>query len=113
MMKSGYIKAFEASDGGTGNPLNTIWTLSVDGARVTTTNERLAETARLAITTASRVDVEFDLASDVISEIRMEFKYVCTAELVQECHQTPPPPFGSKYVCETKRFAPCEQGELG
>jgi hypothetical protein len=110
MIKSGYIKFFEVSDGGTGNPLNTIWTLFVDGTRVTTTNERLAETARLAITTASRVDVEFDLASDVISQIRMEFRYVCTAELIQDCHQTPDPPSGTKYVCETKRFAPCELG---
>jgi hypothetical protein len=106
----GYITIFEASDRGTGNPLDTIWTLLVGGVRVTTTNERLAETAELAITTASRVDIEFDPANDVISQIHMEFRYVCTAELVQDCHQTPAPPSGTKYVCETKRFAPCELG---
>ena len=109
--RRGYIKVFEASDGGTGNPLNTVWQFFVDNQPVTTTNERLAETARLAVTTASRVDVTYDPANgNAISQIRMEFRYVCTSEPVHDCHQPPipPPPPGTTYICQTKRFAPCE-----
>jgi hypothetical protein len=114
--KSGYIKVFEASDGGTGDPLATVWQFFVDNQPVTTKNERLAETARLAVTTASRVDVTYDPASgNAISQIRMEFGYICTSEQIRECEQpsVPPPPPGTKYVCQTKRFAPCEPAQLG
>lgn len=113
---TGYIKVFETSDGGTGDPLKTFWQFFVDAQPVTTKNERLAETARLAVTTASRVNVTYDSAnSNTVSQIRMEFEYVCTAELIRDCHTptNPQPPEGTRYVCETKRFAPCRPGELG
>lgn len=110
----GYIKVFEASDGGTGNPLNTVWQFFVDLQPVTTKNERLAETAKLAVTTASRVRVTYDPANgNTISQIRIEFSYICTAELVQDCNSTLQPAPGTRYVCETKRFAPCEPSQLG
>jgi len=110
----GYIKVFEASDGGTGNPLDTVWQFFVDVQPVTTKNERLAETAKLAVMTASRVRVTYDEANgNTISQIRMEFDYICTAEMVHNCNQTPPPEPGTQYICETKRFAPCNPGQLG
>src|SRR4029078_9837535 len=112
----GYIKVFEASDGGTGDPLNTVWQFFVDAQPVTTKNERLAQTAKLSVITTRPVDVTYDPASsNTISQIRMEFQYVCTAELIRDCHHptNPPPPDGTRYVCETKRFAPCSPVELG
>jgi hypothetical protein len=54
------ITVFEASDGGTGDPLNTVWQFFVDTQPVSTKNERLAEAARLAVKTASRVEVTCD-----------------------------------------------------
>jgi hypothetical protein len=52
--------------------------------------------------------------SNTLSQVRMEFKYVCTAELIRDCHATlPPTEFGTSYVCETKRFARCNPGDLG
>lgn len=112
---TGYIKVFEASDGGTGDPLKTFWQFFVDAQPVTTKNEKLAETAKLAVITASRVNVTYDLADNAISQIRMEFQYVCNAELIRDCHPptNPQPPDGTRYVCATKRFAPCRPGELG
>jgi hypothetical protein len=111
----GYIKVFEASDGGTGDPLKTIWQFFVDHQPVITKNPKLAETAELAVTTASRVRVTYDPADNTISQIRMEFAYVCTAEPIHDCNikPVPPPPPGTKYVCETKRYAPCEPQPQG
>jgi hypothetical protein len=111
----GYIRVFEASDGGTGDPVKTIWQFFVDNQPVTTTNPRLADTATLAVTTASKVRVTYDENnSNTISQIRMEFSYVCTSEPVHDCNIKPvePPPPGTKYVCETKRYAPCEPQKL-
>jgi hypothetical protein len=112
----GYINVFEASDGGTGDPLNTVWQFFVGAQPVTTKNERLAETAQLAVTTASRVDVTYDpVNGNALSQIRMEFKYVCAAELINDCNHpaNPQPPAGTHYVCETKRYSPCKPEQLG
>jgi len=112
--KDGYVTVFETSDGGTGDPLDTLWQFFVDNQPVTTKNERHAETARLAIKTATRVQVTYDSGSgNTISQIRMEFRYVCTEELIRDCHNSPPPPEGSRYICETKRYSRCHPGTEG
>src|SRR5436309_1619703 len=97
--KDGYIKVFEASDAGTGDPLQTIWQFFVDNQPVTTTNEHLAHAAMLAVKTASRVRVTYDAGSNVASQVRMEFSYVCTSESIRDCNQPPepPPPPGVRY----------------
>lgn len=113
-IKDGYIRVFEASDGGTGDPLKTVWQFFVDHQPVTTTNEYVAHAAILAVKTASRVRVTYDAGNNVASQVRMEFSYVCTSELINDCNQPtqPPPPPGTRYICETKRLAPCEPQQV-
>jgi hypothetical protein len=77
---------------------------------IITTNPQIAKTARLAIETAARVDVTYDENNgNVLSQVRMEFRYVCTAEPVRDCHDSMQPHEpGVTYVCDTKRYVPCE-----
>jgi hypothetical protein len=107
---SGHIKVFEASDGGSGDPRKTAWQFFVGNQAVITSNENIADTARLAVKTASSVKVSYDPSSHVILQMRMEFTYVCNSEPIRDCdaEPIPPPPPGTKYVCATKRYAPCD-----
>lgn len=107
--KNGYITVFEASDAGTGDPRKTIWQFFVDRQPVVTTNPQIAKTARLAIETAARVDVTYDENNgNVVSQVRMEFRYVCNAEPIRDCRDAIPHEPGVTYICDTKRYIPCE-----
>jgi hypothetical protein len=113
-VEKGYIEEFKVSTGGVGNPLDTTWSLRVGSFQVfTTRNEGIAEAARLAIETASVVEVEHHFSGEIDS-LRMSFEYVCTAEPIQRCHPLPPSPGpGVDFRCTTKRISDCDQGLLG
>jgi hypothetical protein len=97
---TGYIKVFEASDGGSGDPRKTTWQFFVDAQPVITTNESIADTARLAVKTACRVKVTYDENAHVISQMRMEFSYLCNSEPIQDCDAEPmPPPPPGRSMC--------------
>lgn len=105
---SGYVTVYEASDGGSGDPRKTFWQFFVDKQAVTSENPDIADTMRFAIETSRAVDVTFDDATNVISQARIAFEYVCAAEEYTPCKPDDPP--GSKQpiqICETRRRAPC------
>jgi hypothetical protein len=104
-----YIRVFESSDGGSGDPANTFWQFFVGAQAVTTKNSLLAETMQLAINTNSRVRVTFDpAAGNRMSQARIEFQYVCNSRPIQRCE--PPAPDSPQEICETIRYAPCHKG---
>lgn len=72
----GYIRVYESSDGGSGDPAKTSWQFFVDKLPVTTQNEQMAKTVRLALITCSPVQVTFD-AKNVLSQVRIQFDYTC------------------------------------
>ena len=106
-----FIKVFESSDGGSGDPAKTIWQFFVGAQPVTTNNPMLAETMQLAVNTQSRVRVTFDpAAGNTMSQARIQFAYVCNSRPIQGCQ--PPDPLNGpqpQEICETIRFAPCRK----
>jgi hypothetical protein len=71
MMAAELISVYESADGGSGNPVKTFWNISVGGTSYKTDNFQLAETARLAILTNSKITVIAD-GNHKLSEIRIE-----------------------------------------
>ena len=109
-----YIKVFEATDGGKGDPANTFWQFFVGAQAVTTKNPLLAETMQLAVNTQSKVRVTFDPADgNTMAQARMEFSYVCNSRKIEKCEPVPPdsqlPPDSPSEICETIRYAPCRR----
>jgi hypothetical protein len=68
---NGYVTVYEASDGGSGDPAKTTWQFFVGTQAVNTTNHFLAQTARLAVNTNSRVQVTFDDTNRKVSQLRV------------------------------------------
>jgi len=107
----GYIEVYESSDGGSGNPCRTFWQFFVGKQPVVTENPQIAETIRLAISTSSKVRVTYDdQKQNTISQVRIEFKYVCESSTITPCVPDPAEP--SKVICETRRFAPCDPKDI-
>jgi hypothetical protein len=114
----GYVRVYEASDGGTGDPAKTVWQFFVDAQPVATKNHWLAETMRLAIETNSKVKVTYDPAvGNTMSQARLEFAYVCEARKIEPCppvpaQPQPPVPGQPRVVCQTTRYAPCDPNQV-
>ena len=68
-----YIRVYESSDGGSGNPVKTFWQFFVGEIAVTTDNHFMAETIRLSIKTRRKVKVTYDDRTKTISQVRIEF----------------------------------------
>ncbi|WP_152620883.1 hypothetical protein [Bradyrhizobium japonicum] len=110
----GYVTVFESSDGGTGDPHQTLWQFFVDpgnAARqnVITKNTRLADTMRFAVKLNSRVRVSYDDTTFVMAQARIEFSYLCEELTIQPCRGVPLEP---KMVCVTRRYSPCRNEEV-
>jgi hypothetical protein len=106
----GYVDVYEASDGGTGDPVQTFWQFFVGGQAVGTRNHRLAETMRIALETNSVVMVTYDPQNgSAISQVRIAFKYVCESRRIEVCDREPPEQ--SIVICETRRVAICSDAE--
>jgi hypothetical protein len=77
---NGYVTVYESSDGGSGDPNETIWQFFIfDGNKnnpVTTRNHRLARTMRLAIETYRRVRVTCGDDDSTMSQARIEFERI-------------------------------------
>lgn len=88
----GHVTVFESSDGGTGDPVKTIWQFFVEAQPVRTENRFLAETMRLAVDTSSKVRVTYDEnKSNTMSQARIEFTYVCESTRYAPCDKNPIP----------------------
>lgn len=104
----GHIDVYEASDGGTGDPVQTFWQFFVGGQPVGTRNHRIAETMRLALETSSVVAVTYDPQNgNTISQARIQFKYICESRTLKACDRQPPEQ--SIEICETRRVALCSE----
>ena len=106
-----FIKVFESSDGGSGDPAKTIWQFFVGAQAVTTTNRTIAETMQLAVNTNSKVQVTYDpTVGNTMSQARIQFAYVCNSRPIVGCQppdlNLPAPP---PEICETIRYAPCRK----
>ena len=104
-----FVMVFEASDGGSGDPEKTFWQFLMGSGNlaVTTENPLLVETMRLAVETSSKVQVTFsDSSPHVMSQARIEFRYVCNSRKIDRC--VPGQPDSPQEICETIRFAPCK-----
>lgn len=109
----GYVTVYEFSDGGTGDPNQTLWQFIVDPGNaprefVTTSNHQLAETMRLAVKTNSRVLVSYkDNAGHSMEQARIEFTYVCESLRLMGCPSTtgPEEPLS---ICVTRRYSHCD-----
>jgi hypothetical protein len=88
-MATGFVDVFESSDGGTGDPTKTVWQFFVAGSAFITKNSNLAETVRLAIETNSQLMVTAD-ANNTATQVRIAFKYQCTAQRVSHCEGSQP-----------------------
>ena len=89
---TGYVKVYESSDGGTGDPHKTTWQFFVDEQAVSTTNRYLAETVRLAVETSSQVRVTYDPQNgNALFQVRIEFEYACETRRLVPCKSSPPP----------------------
>lgn len=91
----GYITVFESSDGGSGNPANTKWQFLINTGgtahdAVNTSNDKLADTMRLAIQTKSRVAVAFKDDNHAIEQVRIVFNYICEKVSIQPCAPAEP-----------------------
>jgi hypothetical protein len=107
-----YIKVFEATDGGSGDPAKTFWQFFVGAQPVTTKNPLIAETMMLAVNTQSKVRVIFDPADgNTMAQARMEFSYVCNSRKIEKCQppDSPAPDDSPAEICETIRYAPCHR----
>jgi hypothetical protein len=106
----GYVTVYESSDAGTGDPRLTFWQFFVDPGNkprqaVTTKNDRLADTMRLAINTNSRVSVSYDpTKGNAMEQARIEFNYICELVKIEECKR----PSQSMNVCVTRRYSSCD-----
>ncbi len=102
----GNVTRYESSDGGRGCAEKTVWQFFVAGRPVTTENYNLAETMRLAIKTSNQVTVTFDDTTNVMSQARLDFSYICEAREIVICRNGEPEP--PTLMCETKRYNRCE-----
>ena len=103
-----FVTVYESSDGGSGNPAKTFWQFFVGKQPVTTENHQIAETIRLAIKTNNKVQVTFDENDgNTISQVRMEFVYICEPRTVESCDPTPGPPIK---IHQTYRYTPFKPG---
>lgn len=106
-----YVRVFEASDGGTGNPADTFWQFFVGAQPVTTKNALLAATMKLAVETEAKVDVTFDpAAGNKMSQARIEYRYLCEEQRITLCHPGPEPG-PTRKICEGRRYSQCALGE--
>jgi hypothetical protein len=106
----GYITVYESSDGGTGDPAKTVWQFFVGIQPVNTENRWITETMQLAINTSSKVQVTYNQEKgNVISQARIEFKYLCESHEIQECNVPSPE---MKVICETRRYTPCKPSDI-
>ena len=111
---TGYVKVYESSDGGTGNPVKTVWAFFVvndkkgEQVTVTTENQHIAETMRLAISTIQWVRVTYDDETNVMSQARIAYEYICEYHNIYECVDGKPV---EKEICDTRRLAPCQPAE--
>ena len=86
-----YVRVYEATDAGTGDPAKTFWQFFVGAQPVFTKNPVIAQTMRLAVKTESKVRVEYDPANtNTISQARMEFTYVCATQRYSPCQEQKP-----------------------
>ncbi|MDZ4861588.1 MAG: hypothetical protein SGI88_21655 [Candidatus Hydrogenedentes bacterium] len=111
---NGYVRVYESTDGGTGKPEDTTWMFFVGADSFATANPFHAETIRFAIKTNNRVMVTYDETNKSISQVRMEFSYICQEHEFRPCRpddagDNPLPP---KTICETYRYQPCVPREL-
>ena len=96
----GYVCKFEATDeGGCG----TRWNFFIGGQPVLTRNAGIADSIRLAIETASQVHVEYDAASQMVTQVQIVFRYICQSTDVKPCEPVHPP--GT--ICDTRRYSSC------
>ncbi|MFQ3451745.1 hypothetical protein PMN64_00250 [Bradyrhizobium sp. UFLA01-814] len=112
----GYVTVFESSDGGTGDPHQTLWQFFVDPGNaprqnVTTRNARLAETMRFAVDTNSRVQVSYEDGTLKMEQARIEFNYLCEELRIQPC-VPPGSPAEPKTICVTRRYSACRNEEI-
>src|SRR6476620_5961509 len=100
-----YVRVYEASDAGTGDPAQTFWQFFVGAQPVFTKNPLIAQTMRLAVKTESKVRVEYDPNNgNTISQARMEFTYVCDSVQIHECMPGSTQPGPPRAICTTKRY---------
>ena len=106
-----YVRVYESTDGGSGDPADTLWQFIVGKQAVVTENHHHAETIRLAIKTSSKVRVSYDEKDgNKILQVRMEFAYICESKKIEPCDSAAGQP---TTICETHRYAPCEPREPG
>ena len=85
----GNVSVYESSDGGTGDPAKTHWIFFVAAQALNTDNYQIAETMRLAITTSSSVRVQYDPAGPTVTQVRLEFEYLCETTRHSACRKKP------------------------
>ncbi len=67
----GNVEVYESSDGGTGDPAKTVWQFFIGKQPTVTKNHEIAATMRLAIQTAHKVKVTYDLPDNTITQARI------------------------------------------
>jgi len=99
-----YVTSYSSS----ASPGGITWKFTVGPETLFTGQPEHAATMRLAIQTASRVQVNYDPGYNVMTSAKAKFQYTCHERKIVACASGEEKHGKETVLCETLRRAPCE-----